>query len=108
MDASTNTQGTFLFVNEEQLRTIIGEVVQEALSKVKNTPKRMYSRQEVCDIMHITLGTLDNMVKRGGAMAQAVRHIGERRVLFDAEIVDEAIASGMVRKGKHQLKGGRV
>lgn len=100
-------QGNFLFVNEQQLRAIIGDEVRQALDAVKNTPKRMYTRKEVCDILHITLGTLRNMVNNG-QLASARRQIGERRVLFDADMVDELVNNGIVRKGKHMMKGGRA
>lgn len=100
-------QANFLFVNEQQLRAIIGDEVRQALDAVKNTPKRMYTRKEVCDILHITLGTLRNMVNNG-QLASARRQIGERRVLFDADMVDELVNNGIVRKGKHMMKGGRA
>lgn len=97
----------FLFINEQQLRAIIGDEVRQALDAVKNTPKRMYTRKEVCDILHITLGTLRNMVNNG-QLASARRQIGKRRVLFDADMVDELVNNGIVRKGKHMMKGGRA
>lgn len=100
-------QGNFLFVNEQQLRAIIGDEVRQALDAVKNTPKRMYTRKEVCDILHITLGTLRNMVNNG-QFASARRQIGKRRALFDADMVDELVNNGIVRKGKHMMKGGRA
>jgi excisionase family DNA binding protein len=50
-------------------------------------------------MLHVTLPTLDNMVRRGDI--QAI-HVG-RRVLFDADAVDEAIDKGRVRRYKHQL-----
>ena len=91
--------GQFLFVNESQLRGIISEEVTKALSQVKDKPRRTYTRFEVKDMLHVTLPTLDNMVKRGDI--QAI-HVG-RRVLFDADEVDEAIDKGRVRRYKHKI-----
>ena len=91
--------GQFLFVSENQLRGIISEEVTKALAQVKDRPTRTYSRIEVADMLHVTLPTLDNMVKRGDIQ---VIHVG-RRVLFDADAVDEAIDKGRVRKYRHQL-----
>lgn len=91
--------GQFLFVSESQLRGIINEEVTKALTQVKDKPRRMYTRFEAKDILNVTLGTLDNMVKRGDI--QAI-HIG-RKVMFDADELDEAIEKGRVRKYKHQL-----
>ena len=101
MDARTTNQGTgqFLFVNESQLRSIINEEVTKALTQVKDKPRRMYTRFEVRDILKVTLGTIDNMVKRGDL--QAIK-LGSK-VMFDADEVDEAIDKGRVRRYKHQL-----
>ncbi len=93
------SSGQFLFVSEEQLRRIIHEEVSKALSQVKDKPRRMYTRFELRDILNVTLGTIDNMVKRGDI--QAI-HIG-RKVMFDADEFDEAIEKGRVRKYKHQV-----
>jgi excisionase family DNA binding protein len=93
------TTGQFLFVSENQLRGIISEEVTKALSQVKDKPRRMYTRFEVRDILNVTLGTIDNMVKRGEL--QPIK-LG-RKVMFDADEVDEAIEKGRVRKYKHQL-----
>ena len=91
--------GQFLFVNENQLRGIINEEVTKALTQVKDKPRRMYTRFDVRDILNVTLGTIDNMVKRGDL--QPIK-IG-RKVMFDADEVDEAIDKGRVRRYKHQL-----
>ena len=91
--------GQFLFVSESQLRGIINEEVTKALTQVKDKPRRMYTRFEAKDILNVTLGTLDNMVKRGELQAIKLGH----KVMFDADEVDEAIEKGRVRKYKHQL-----
>lgn len=91
--------GQFLFVSESQLRGIINEEVSKALTQVKDKPRRMYTRAEARDILNVTLVTLDNMVKRG--KLQAIK-LG-RRVMFDADDLDEAIEKGRVRRYKHQL-----
>ncbi len=96
MEQST---GQFLFVSENQLRGIISEEVTKALSQVKDKPRRMYTRFEAKDILNVTLGTLDNMVKRGEL--QPIK-LG-RKVMFDADEFDEAIEKGRVRKYKHQV-----
>ena len=92
MDKTINQKnsGQFLFVGESQLREIVNEEVEKALTTVKNKPRRTYTRGEVKDMLHVSLATLDNMVKRGDIKAI---HVG-RRVLFDAISVDEAIEKG--------------
>lgn len=88
---------TLLLVDEAVLRTIISEELANALTQVKDKPRRSYTRQEVCDMLHVSLMTLDGYIKRGDIK---VSKIG-RRVLIDADAIDEAIESGMVRKYKH-------
>ncbi len=100
MERAMNQEtGQFLFVSESQLRGIINEEVTKALSQVKDKPRRMYTRFEVRDILNVTLGTIDNMVKRGELQAIKLGH----KVMFDADEVDEAIEKGRVRKYKHQV-----
>lgn len=100
MERTTNQEaGQFLFVSESQLRGIISEEVTKALTQVKNKPRRMYTRFDVRDILNVTVGTIDNMVKRGELQAFKVG----AKVMFDADEVDEAIEKGRVRRYKHQL-----
>jgi excisionase family DNA binding protein len=99
MEGINQGTGQFLFVSENQLRGIISEEVTKALSQVKDKPRRMYTRFEVRDILNVTLGTIDNMVKRGELQPSKLG----RKVMFDADEVDEAIEKGRVRKYKHQL-----
>lgn len=94
-------QGQFMFVDERTLRTLINEEVSAALAEVKNRPRKMYTRKELCEVLHITLSTLDLMRKRGLVEA----HKMGKRVLFDAEEVDKAISQGAIRKYKHLPKG---
>lgn len=94
-------QGQFMFVDEGTLRTIINQEVSAALAEVKNRPRKMYTRKELCEVLHITLSTLDLMRKRGLVEA----HKMGKRVLFDAEEVDKAISNGAIRKYKHLPKG---
>lgn len=80
-------EGQFLFVNEEQLRNIIREEVTNALTQVKEKPRRMYTRFEVRDIFNVTLGTIDNWANKGSIKKI---HVG-RKVFFDADEIDKLV-----------------
>ena len=94
---SENRGSSLLMVDEAALRAIILEEVTNALAKVKDRPRRSYTRKEVCDILHVSMMTLDGYIKRGDIVANKIG----RRVLIDADAVDEAIESGRIRKYKH-------
>ena len=63
---------------------------------------RYYTRQQVADLVHVSLPTLHAMVNAGALRPQRVGG----RVLFPAAAVDEGIASGALRKSTWTRKGG--
>jgi len=82
-----------LFVSRDDLAAFIKRYVAEAFEELvrkqeEEVRKRHYTRQEVADILHVTLPTIDAMVKRGQLQCEKVG----RRVLFNASDIDNAIA----------------
>jgi excisionase family DNA binding protein len=49
---------------------------------------KLYTRYETCEILHISLSTLDTYVKKG---AITCSHVG-KRVLFSQDDIDMALA----------------
>ena len=85
----------------ELFRPLINEVADLVVrklqeEKVEVTP-RYYTRKEVAEILHVTLPTIHNMVKRGDIMAKKVNG----RVLFNAEAIDNAVRDSKVYRDKH-------
>lgn len=80
--------------------------VQKVADRVRQLQEeakpRYYSRQEVSDLLHVSLPTLHSMVHAGVLTPQRVGG----RVLFPAAAVDEGIASGALRKSTWTKKGG--
>jgi len=58
---------------------------------------RYYSRQEVADLLHVSLPTVHAYVHQGLLTPTKVNG----RVLFSAQAVDDAVASGNLRKYHH-------
>ena len=75
-------------------------VAQRMVELESKKEPRYYSRQEIADILNVSLPTVHAMVK-GGALQPT--KIG-RRTLFDAKSVDEAIKLGRVKKGQWNKK----
>ena len=85
----------------ELFRPLINEVadlVVERLQerKVEAIP-RFYTRKEVADILHVSLPTIHNMVKRGDIVPKRVNG----RVLFDSGSIDNAVRDSKVYRYKH-------
>lgn len=88
-----------LLIEEEKLRSIINEEVTNALAKIKDRPKRRYTRKEASNILHVSMATLDAYIKRGDVVAYRIGH----RVLIDANALDEAIEKGRVQRYKQHI-----
>lgn len=72
------------------IKSTITEVLEELVHKEEEkVKKRKYTRQEVADILHVSLPTIDAMVKRGQIKCEKLG----RRVLFNAEDIDDAVAA---------------
>ena len=79
---------------------VIDNFVERVAQRVKQmadeqTPK-YYTRQQVADLLSVSLPTVHAMVKRGDL--QPLKPNGGRHTLFDARVVDEAIRGGSLRK----------
>lgn len=88
-----------LLVSRDDLALFIKRYVTEAFEELvrkqeEEVRKRQYTRQEVADILHVTLPTIDAMVKRGQLRCEKVDH----RVLFNAAEIDNALAGNRLHK----------
>ncbi len=85
---------------------LFDELVERTAQRFKQLEEekepRFYSRQEVADLLHVTLPTLHAMVQAGALNPQKVGG----RVLFEAQAVDDAMKSGKLSKGTWRRKGG--
>lgn len=77
---------------------VIVDRVSERFSVAVNKVPRYYTRQETANILHVTLPTLHNMVKRGDITAKRVNG----RVLFDAAKIDSAVKDCRIYKYKRK------
>ena len=86
---------------QELLRPIIVEAVKEAVPKeLTRKEKRYYTRQEVCDMLHITPPTFYSYVSLG--LIKKVKIEG--RTLVDADEFDEAFKEEELVRYKHSKK----
>ena len=80
-------------ITEEDLREMITDAVRSAMEH--KPQRRPYSRQEVSDMLHVTLATLNNWNHSGKLVPAKVGN----RVLYDADEVDALIKTGGIRYG---------
>lgn len=73
------------------VREIVADEIRKALTDAKNAPKKMYSREEACRVLHITIPTLWKWEKQGVINGVRVN----RRVLFS----EDEIARVLKQKG---------
>jgi len=73
-----------------ELKQIVREAVLETMTEKNGTPTEMkyYTRYETCEILHISLSTLDTYVKRGAIICSRVG----KRALFSQDDIDKALA----------------
>ena len=92
-----------LFELFEPLMDVFVNKVAERVRQLQDeaVPK-FYSRQEVADLLHVSLPTIHAMMNAGALKSEKVGS----RVLFPAAAVDEGITSGRLRKGTWNKKGG--
>lgn len=84
-------------VTPERLQEMIEKAVAGAIQQALPKEPKKYTRQEVCDIYHITLPTLHSYVKKGLLKPNKI----SGRVLFEIEEVENALKSKEVAKYKH-------
>lgn len=112
--ANAEGRSTTLNISYGQMAAIMNlfsplfdELVERIAQRVKKMEEekepRYYSRQEVADLLHVTLPTLHAMVNAGALHPMKVGG----RVLFRAEFVDKAILDGTLRKSTWTKGGAR-
>ncbi len=77
-------------ITPDELKQIVREAVLETMIEKNETPVEMktYTRYETCEILHISLSTLDTYVKKGAITCTRVG----KRVLFSQDDIDRALA----------------
>ena len=82
--------GFTMTITPDELKQIVREAVLETLIVKNDTPDEMkfYTRHEACEILKISLSTLDNYVKKG---AITCSRLGTR-VRFTQDDIDKALA----------------
>lgn len=88
----TQTQIMALMPIVEPLLNLIAEKVAEKIAPIIREPKKveqkLYSREEVCDLLHISKPTLKKLSDNG--LLNPIK-MGDRRILFDAEQIQQVI-----------------
>ena len=82
--------GFTMTITPEELKQIVREAVLETMTVKNDAPVEMklYTRHETCEILHISLSTLDTYVKKG---AITCSYLGTR-VRFSQDDIDKALA----------------
>ncbi len=82
--------GFTMTITPDELKQIVREAVLETMTVKNDAPVEMkfYTRSETCEILHISLSTLDTYVKKG---AITCSHVG-KRVLYSQDDIDKALA----------------
>ena len=77
-------------ITPDELKQLVREAVLETMIEKNDAPAEMkfYTRYETCELLHISLSTLDTYVKKG---AVTCSHVG-KRVLFSQDDIDKALA----------------
>ena len=78
----------------DELKQIVREAVLETRTVKNDAPVEMkfYKRYESCEILHISLSTLDTYVKKG---AITCSYLGTR-VRFSQDDIDKALAKNRI------------
>ena len=80
------------------IKPILAESISEIITELSiRRDKRYYTREEVCELIHIGTTTFYRMVKKGLINAHKIGN----RTLVDADELDEAIETRLVYRYKH-------
>lgn len=86
---------------KEHFKVLIAEVMKDVFKEcMPKAEKKLYTRFEVCEKLHIKPATFDSMVKRGIIKAHKIGS----RVFVDADDLDQAMKEKKINKW--QRKGG--
>ena len=82
--------GLTMTITPDELKQIVREAVLETMTVKNDKPAEMkyYTRHETCELLHISLSTLDTYVKKG---AITCSRLGTR-VRFTQDDIDKALA----------------
>jgi excisionase family DNA binding protein len=82
--------GFTMTITPDEFKQIVREAVLETMTVKNGTPAEMkyYTRYETCEILQISLSTLDTYVKKG---AISCSHLGTR-IRFTQDDIDKALA----------------
>jgi excisionase family DNA binding protein len=82
--------GFTMTITPDELKQLVREVILETNTVKIEAPAEMkyYTRQETCELLQISLSTLDTYVKKG---AISCSHLGTR-VRFTQDDIDKALA----------------
>ena len=88
------TTGLTMTITPDELKQLVREVVLETVTMKNDAPVEMklYTRHETCEILHISLSTLDTYVKKGAFTCSCVG----KRVLFSQDDIDKALAKNRI------------
>ena len=81
-------------ITPDELKQIVREALLETTTVKNDAPVELknYTRYETCEILHISLSTLDTYVKKGAITCSRVG----KRVLFTQEDIDKALAKNRI------------
>ena len=81
--------GFTMTITPDELKQMIREVLLETKTDKNDAPVEVkyYTREQVCEILHISLSTLDTYVKKGAITCSRVG----KRVLFTQDDIDKAL-----------------
>jgi len=84
------TTGFTMTITPDELKQLVREAVLETMTMKNDAPAEMkyFTRKETCEILHISLSTLDTYVKKG---AITCSHVG-KRALFSQDDIEKALA----------------
>ncbi|MCH4156645.1 MAG: helix-turn-helix domain-containing protein [Muribaculaceae bacterium] len=80
-----------------QIKLAVKEAVAEAIGEAAQKKPKYYTRKDLCDLLRVTLRSVDNYVDRGIIKPKKV----QGRILFSAEEIDDAIQGGKLTKYSH-------
>lgn len=84
-------------ISKENLRSMLSEAVEEAVTRIVPREKRYYSRQQIAEKFKVSLPTVHGWMNSGKLTALKIGG----RTLFDADEVDNAVKEKRVLKFKH-------
>ena len=86
--------GFTMTITPDELKQLVREAVHETMTVRNDAPAEMkyYTRYKTCEILHISLSTLDTYVKKGAITCSRVG----KRVLFSQDDIDKALAKNRI------------